>query len=115
MNIIKIIVPLLILFFNNTFSQEIVEFKLSKTDIEGVSYKISTDSTYSIFIKLNVSGTEKLREITKNNVNFLLRIVKANHILQEAIIRGEIRTGLIALNDLMSEKEVLKFIKILLK
>jgi|CZKP01.1.fsa_nt_gi preprotein translocase subunit SecD len=95
--------------------QETIKYNLIKSSIEAVSYALTFDSTYSIDIKLTKKSTEEFRELTKNNIGKSLRIFKGNHIIQVAIIKAEIPSGLISINNLKSGYDVIKYIKILLQ
>lgn len=109
------IILIVILSFSCNYGQESVNYYLSSSNITSVSYQISPDSTYSIFIKLNDSETKKFWEITKKNIGKLLYIFKNNERIQSAVIKTEIRNGRIAINDLSTADELIKYIKILLE
>ena len=116
MKLLKLFVGLIIIFnFNYSYAQKPIKYNLNKSNIESVSYRIAPDSTYSISIKLNKKAANEFGKFTKNNIGKLLRIYKSKQIIQEAIIEGEIFSGLILINNLQDSDEVIKYIRLLLK
>jgi preprotein translocase subunit SecD len=113
-NIIFHIVLIVILFNTAHYGQETIKYNILKSDIEKVAYEVLPDSTYQISIKLNTKAVQELKKITKNNIGNNLIVVKDGNIIVEAIIKGEIDSGLIV-KQLKSGDEVIEYIKNLLK
>ncbi len=97
------------------YAQESINFNLENACIESVSYSLAQDSLYSVFIKLNPDCAREFKNFTRKNIGKLLKILKNEHLIVEAVVKGEIGSGLISINNLKDSNEVLQYLEILIK
>ena len=99
----------------SSYAQQSITYDLEDSCIKSVTYYLAPDSLYSISIKLNSDCAIKFNNFTGKNIGKSLKILKNGHLMVEAVIKGEIGSGLISIHNLQNTKEVLKYIKILIE
>ncbi len=98
-----------------SYAQQSINYDLENSCIESVTYSLAPDSLYAIFIKMNSECALKFKNFTRENIGKSLMILKNGNLIVEAVIRGEIDSGLISIDNLQDSNETLKYLKILIE
>ena len=99
----------------NSYAQQSINYTLKNSCIESVSYSLDSDSQYAIFIQMTPDCALEFKIFTSENIGKSLQVLKNGHLIVEAVIRGEIDSGLISIDNLQDSKEVLEYLKILIE
>jgi len=96
-------------------AQQLITYNLENSCINSVTYSLAPDSLYAISIKMNSDCTINFKNFTRKNIGKSLKILKNGHLIVEAVIKEEIDSGLITIQNLQDTKETLKYLKILIE
>jgi len=94
-------------------AQDVIQFIITKENIEEISIVDYEQELFSVIIKLNEDYRTKLSKLTKKNIGDYLVVKHYDMILVEAYIKGTIDSGIITIGEWDNFEEAKEFLEIL--
>lgn len=117
MNRIKFQYIFIVIFLNmcifHAKAQDVIQFIITKENIEEISIVDYEQELFSVIIKLNEDYRTKLSKLTKKNIGDYLVVKHYDMILVEAYIKGTIDSGIITIGEWDNFEEAKEFLEIL--
>ena len=98
----------------NTLRSDIIEYNLNNDMIEEIYISDLEKEIFSLVIELNEISANEFANLTKNNIGNYLIIKFGDIILVEAIIQGEIGSGVIVVGQWNNYHEPKKLLDVIL-